>query len=238
MTFKVDCQWDGTSTPPPWATVFFPACGWVDSTSVFTPRSEYTGSNVKTLTMGCYEDGLFKSIAGAMGNFTGRFTSGKVVVIEFEFMGVWQAPTDVAIIEPTYPTDDLYRYAGATTTWGGVDQCVHEAVFNSGNNVILRECPDTAAGYVSAAITDRTPTITIDPEAALVATDDRYGDWIAPTIGAFSLAIPSTMTWSAPKAQIMNVQEGERDKLQTDTITFNCNKNDATKDQELSITFA
>jgi len=46
-TFKTHCSWDGTVTEPSWADTFLPACGYVKTGQVFTPRTEIAGTNVK-----------------------------------------------------------------------------------------------------------------------------------------------------------------------------------------------
>jgi hypothetical protein len=241
-TFKTDIGWDGTTTMPTWASVLLPACGFVESSQVYTPRSEAPGSNVKTATIGCYVDGVFKSIAGAVGNFRLVCPSGKQVMIEWEFTGVWQAPTDVALIAPTYPTALPIRYSSATTTYNSVALCVENFTLDAGNEVILRECASTAAGYISGLVVSRYPRATANPEAVLVATQDRFGAWLAATESALSVVLDgpstSTITISIPKAQIVNDQESDRGKLVTDEVEWSCNKNGATADQEVSITFA
>ena len=243
-SFKTDMGWNGT-TMPNWATVLMTACGYVESTQVFTPRSEGPGATVKTATLAIYEDGLFKSLAGAVGTFKINAPSGKIIMIEWDFKGVWQPVTDVAIIAPTYPTDKPLRFGSATITYNALDQCVENMTFDAGNEIILRECPDTAAGFISGLIVDRKPMININPEAQLVATEDRYGDWLAGNEYAFSCAFDGptgvvtngSVTVSAPKAQIMKVTEGSRNKLLIDEVELMCNKNGATADEEVSITF-
>lgn len=239
-SFKVDLAYDGT-TVPTLASVLFPGCGWVQSTGVFTPRSEAPGSNVKTLTIGAYIDGLFKSIAGAVGNCKWTNPTGRMIVLEFEFQGVWQPPTDTAIIAPTYPTASSWRFASATATYNSVASKVENITFDFGNEITFREDATTASGLHSAIIVDRMPKVTLNPEATLVATQDIYGMWIAATEAALSVVLDgptnSSITISAPKAQIMNAQEGDRGKLVTNDIELICNKNGATHDQELSITF-
>ena len=64
VTFKHDAHWDGTATEPAWADTFLPACGWVKSGQVYTPRTEAPGTNVKTLTIGVYIDGMRKLLRG------------------------------------------------------------------------------------------------------------------------------------------------------------------------------
>jgi hypothetical protein len=47
----------------------------------------------------------------------------------------------------------------------------------------------------------------------------------------------AVLSFDAPKAQIINNQEADREGMVTDDIQFQLNKNGATHDQELSITF-
>jgi len=240
-TFRTMLEWDGTATEPSWADTFFPACGWVKSGQVYTPRSEAPGSNVKTLTIGCYVDGVFKSLAGCAGKFTVTLPTGRPGYIDWEFTGVFITPTDVALITPTYPTVAPLRYAGGLAEWNDVNLCVESATIDSGNEVVLRECPTTEAGYISAIITNRMPKITVNPEASTVATQDRWTAWLASTQYALELDVGgptnAVLSFDAPKAQILNIQEGERNRMVTDEIEFLCCKNGATHDQELSITF-
>ena len=242
FSFKTDIEWDGSATVPVWASTLLPACGFTNSSGVFTPKSEGPGSNVKTLTMGAYEDGRLKTLAGCAGNFRIVLPSGKKAYIEWSFQGVWQDITDTAIIAPTYPSDTVLRFASATVQYDSVDLCVAEASIDAGNEIILRECPDTDAGYKSALIVDRYPTISADPEATLVADDDPYQDWVDGDQAAWSVALDgpssSTLTISAPAAQIFNIQGSDRGKLLTDDIEWRCNKNGANQNQELSLTFA
>lgn len=237
-TFRTDIA-IGASMPS-WASVLLPGCGWVESATVFTPRSEAPGSNVKTLTIGVYEDGKFKSLAGAVGTGQMVFPTGRMAYIDWTFTGVWQDVTDTSIIAPTYPTDLPLRAANGTVTYASVAQKVESLTIDFGNEVVMREDPAKEAGYVSALVTNRQPVITANPEAQLVATEDTYGDWTSQSEGAFAYTLSgpssSSIAISAPKAQIFNAQEGDRNRLQTNDITWNCNKNGGTNDQELSIT--
>ena len=94
VTFRTDLGWDGTATLPTWATILLPACGWVNSAGTLTPRSEAPGTNVKTLTLGVYEDGVLKTLAGAAGTFVLNCPTGKMAFIEWTFTGVWQDVPD------------------------------------------------------------------------------------------------------------------------------------------------
>jgi len=237
-TFRTDLGHDGT-TVPNWATVLLPACGWVNSAGTFTPRSEAPGTNVKTLTIGCYMNGLYKKIAGAVGTFNMVFPNGRMAYIDWTFTGVWQAPTDTAIITPTYPTTETpLRAASMTTTYDSVAFCFEQLSLDAGNQVVMRECSTNVSGYVSGIITDRNPVIKANPESVLVATQDRFGQWLAGTEAALSIAIGSAITLTIPKAQVTNLQEGDRNRVVIDEIEWSANKNGVTADQEVSIVFS
>ena len=239
-TFRTDIGYDGTNIPT-WASVLLPGCGWVDSSGTFTPRSEAPGTNVKTLTIGGYIDGVFKSIYGAVGDFRAICPNGRLASIEWTFQGLWGAPTDVALISPTYPTETALRYAAATSTFNSVSLCVENITFNAGNTIKMIECGDSVTGYKHGIITDRRPTITANPEATLVATENRYGDWVAGTEAELSVELDgpsdSTVEFNAPKAQVRNVQEADREGLVIDDVEWSCNRNGTTSDQELQIIF-
>jgi hypothetical protein len=242
ITFSVDFSWDGTATEPAWADTFLPACGWVKSGQVFTPRTEVPGSNVKTLSMAIYQDGVVKSMAGCAGTFTMNNPTGRTAVFNFDFQGLWQPPSDGTLgIAPIYPTAKGLRYASSTTTWAGTALCLENLTLDSGNTIIMKECASTVSGYDHAMITNRVVTVTGNPESKLVATQDRFGQHLAMTEDVLTWGLDgptnSVATFSAPKAQIISITEADRNMLVTDEITWQCNRNGNNIDQEISLTF-
>lgn len=239
-TFRTNIYYNGTDVPF-WASTFLPACGWVNSAGIFTPRSEAPGSNVKTLTIAGYTDGQVKTLAGCMGTFQIVSPNGRTPYIDWTFTGKWIAPTSASLLTPTYPTTLPMRYASATTTYNSVALCAEQITIDAGNNVIMRECAADATGYGAALVTDRYPKITANPESVAFATRDSYAQLLAASEAEFLLVIPTPgggdITISAPKAQVLNPQEAERSGLLVDQIEWGCNKNGTTHDQELSIAF-
>lgn len=241
ITFSVDASWDGTATEPSWADTFLPACGWVKSGQVFTPRTEVPGANVKTLTIAVYQDGIRKILAGAAGTFTMNNPTGRTAVFNFDFMGIWVPPTDVALLAPTYPTALGLRYASSTTTWDSYALCLENITLDSGNTVILKECASNASGYDYAIITNRVVTVTGNPESKLVANQDRFGQLILNSEAALTWNLDgptnSVLTVAAPRAQIIALSESDRNGIVVDDITWQCNRNGSNIDQEVSMTF-
>ena len=241
-TFRIHLYGDGAGGVPAWASTFLPACGWVNSTGTFTPRSEAPGTNVKTITIGVYENGKLKRLRGASGTFTIACESGQPIALDFTFTGVYMTESDATIPAPTYPTRVPIRFSGTTfTIAAAAAPCFASINFDAGNNVILRECPSAAddSGYFNAIITDRTPTGTINPETVLIGTNNVYGKWVGHTPEALSLAVndaEDTITITAAAIQRTNVQEGDRNGIQIDDVTFQCNKSSG--NDELAIVFS
>jgi hypothetical protein len=242
-TFKTDFSWDGTATEPAWADTFFPACGLVKATNTYTPRSEVPGTNVKTLTIGLYQDGVRKILRGCVGTFKLVCETGKPVMIEWDFIGVWDAPTDVTILAPTYTTDPVLRYASGVTTFNSVALQCASLTLDIANEMILREgtAASNPTGFIAGAITNRKPIVTCNPESKLVATQNRHGIFLDATEYALVWEIGGSsapkVVITAPKATIQTMQEADRNRLQVDDLTFLCCQNGSTADQEFSIVF-
>lgn len=242
VTFKTDIPWDGTATEPTVFSVLMPACGWVESSNVWKPKSEAPGSNVKTLTLGVYVDGLLKSIKGAVGTWVMTLPTGRFITIEWTFTGVYIEPTSTSIITPTYPTTNPLRFASATAcTFNSVAMVVEQITIDAGNEVVMIEDPTNASGYKHGLIVNRRPTINANPESVLVATQNRHNVWTTSTPYAIQITLDgpttSTLGITAPKAQIINIQEADRNKFVVDDVEFLCTKNGSTQNEELYFTF-
>ena len=244
-TFAIELHGSGTggSPVPAWASVFFPACGMVADGGAFAPSTlgpDATGA-VKSLTLGLYEDGIYKKMTGAMGNAVFQFAAGKVVRVEFTFSGIWCAPTDVAVLAPNYPAIKPLRFADASMTIASWAPKIADMSIDLGNEVVLREDANQAAGYITAIVTDRRVNGSLNSEAALVATQNSYGQWLASTEQALALSLGATagnvVAFAAPKLQFLNVQEGDRNGIHVDDITFQCNRSADAGDDEFTVTF-
>jgi hypothetical protein len=242
-TVRFGLSYDGT-TVPTWATVLLPACGWVETTGVFSPVTQGPGGagGVKTITIGHYKDGKRALLSGAMGTWKIMAPTGKQAMIEFTFTGNYSTIlTDTALIAPTDPIVVPLRVAAGALTFNSVNLCTSNVEFDAGNSVVMRECVNATdrSGFISAIVTNRAPVITADPESALVATQDRDALWLTSSAQAFSMRIGasgSSVTIAAPKAQLENKQQGNRNDIMTDDLTFLCTAG-SSADTELTITF-
>ena len=242
-TFSIDLAYDG-STVPAWADLFLPACGFVKSSTTFYPKTQVpdTGTDVKTLTIAGFFNGVRRMIYGAAGNARVILPTGRMGRIEFDFQGVYADEADVAIPSSINYVNTLpLRVAGGATAWSSYNICLESATIDLGNVVTARECSTTAAGIDNFVITDRNIRITGNPESKLVATQDRYSQFKDMTEAALSFTIdgPSTSTLviTAPKAQLVSKPMGDRNGIMIDQLEWQANKNVDTADQELSIAF-
>jgi hypothetical protein len=241
-TFKTDMGWDGTATEPSWADILLPACGWVKSGQVFTPRAEAPGSNVKTVTIASYQNGKIRKLTGAMGTFKVQLVSGKMAFIEWEFKGAYTAIADGSMLTQTAPTASPLRFASASAcSFNSIALEVESITIDAGNVMAAVEDPTTAAGVRHFLVTDRVPKITCNPEAILNSSQNRESIWLEGTEYAFALTMDgptnSTLAFDAPKAELIALQEGDRNGMITDELEFQCNKNGNTNNASLSITF-
>lgn len=237
-TFSIELIGTGAGGVPTWATTFLAGCGLVNTTGTITPRNEAPGANVKTLSIALYEAGRVKRMRGAVGNVVFEFTPGQAVMANFTFTGVFDSIADVAILAPTYPTLAPIRCSSGAATINSVAQVFSSCSLDVGNTLTVRPTIANAQGALHGIVTDRTPIITIDPEASLLAGNDIWGDWTGATTRAFSLAFESTtdeITFAAPAVQRMTIANGDREGLRLDTQTLQCCRDGV--NAEFSITF-
>lgn len=192
-------------------------------------------------TVALYEDGKIYKIHGAVGNCTLTFTVGSPVLAEFEFTGIYNAPTDGSLLSPTYPAVVEPPFASAALSVIGsfTTAKIKTLTLNFGNEIGIRPYPNTASGIFSAQITSRHPTGTMDAEEVLAATNNYFSQWLAGTTGAITTGVfPSTgsnynqLQLTIPKAKYTKVGHGDRDGITTAPLEFECLANSDAGDDE------
>ena len=239
VSFRTEL-YGSSGAAPSFLAALLPACGLVALTAnTYTPVSAAPGTNVKTLTIGVYRDGTLKQLRGAVGNPEFVYQSGNPVAINWTFAGAWVTPTDAAILTPTYPSPELMRADSAALTIGSYTPCFSNMTLNLNNVLAPRFCVTAEGGISSYMITDRAPGGTLDPESRLVATEPTYTNWINKVERAMSLLLATntdSCNFTAPKFQITNAQEGDREGLLIDALTYQLNRDSG--DDELQIAFS
>ena len=183
LKFKVPAVGGGTAgTAPAWASVCFQACAMTLAAGTFAPFS--ASATQQAATFAVYENGALKKMVGSMGTWTFNGEDGKTPYFEFDFKGVWLAPTDATMFTPQFGSVIPPAFEGATLTLGAFSPKISKVSIAYGAKVEMRQDVTNAAGFIAAIITDRKITGKIDPEMTLVAAYDQFGIWLAGTPGA------------------------------------------------------
>jgi len=228
ITLSVDVYHSDANTTPPNYFLLLRACGMkqvIGANGVtLTPDSDYTNVPVTMEVVekdeGTSPSQLVYKAKGCMGNPTIVVENvGEPARINFEFKGSLVSVTDRAygsILSPSGISTvipDSVMSSGVTLF--NETQCLNTYTINLNNVVELYTCPGQDGGYEGAHITNRSPTLELDPDMVLIATQGDYARWTGNTTGAFSSTIGSVgdeITISAPAAQYINAyQPGERE---------------------------
>lgn len=249
LSFRSELYGSGTAaTEPSYATKCMAACGCAIAAGVVTPLTAQATNTLASATLGLYQAGRQKRIAGAMGNFKVTGKTGSPVYLEWAFEGAWMSPKSVAIPSAiTYPTTIPPRFAGAAFTLGGQAMRVSQFEFDPGNKLYLREDPNAVddastpvlTGIRAAIVVDRKPMITIDPESLPLSTLDWFAGHAVGTTYSFTCQIGAVVgnivTLAASAVQLYNPPEDEdRSGIMADKLQFICT---GLADAEWSITF-
>jgi hypothetical protein len=197
----------------------------------------------KTISIDVWEDGQKKGLAGAMGEATIEpdQETGRMMA-SFDFQGIWQAPVDEALPAFAPSTTLPLMLKNGVFTLDAVTQYISNFRLSLGCKVAPRRDVTPAAGILHYLITDFDgPMLDIDPEAALVATYDYNGIWLAGTEKAISLVLndgTDKITFAIPKFQQREIPEAEREGLMIHQITGQCNHTTADTVDALTITAA
>lgn len=243
--FKCEVKGSGTAGTAPAFGKLLRACGFgetvVGATSVtYAPKSAI--ADVPTLTLATYRDGVRKAIKGARGNVKYNAKSGEPGVLEFEFIGVYDAVTDASILTPSgVETTSPPSLLSAAFSIASFAAFVSQISFDMANVLERRGDINTDSGFISTLLTGREPKGSFDPEDELVATHDFYGKWLAATTGALTWKHGATAgnicTFTAPAVQYTKIGEGDRNGIATLATDFLMARSDAAGDDELSIAF-
>ncbi len=170
-------------------------------------KARPTSTEVSTLTIYMYRDGLlFKGFNG-IGTFTVEAPAGDFAKVTFNFTTDFQAVTDVTLpTDPVYETTKPPQVELSLLTWGDNVETISDSwAFDAGNDVQVRLDVNAPQGYIGSRIADRAPSCGFNPEATLEATEPFWADFFAAKSKVFTVVNGTTVgnqivVW-APTAQ-------------------------------------
>jgi len=175
--------------------------------SIYSPTSVI--ANLKSASSYFYEDGLLYKLLGGVNDLTFE-ASMTALKASFNVQAGYAAPTVVALPSITQPSQEVFRMTSAlcVVSEGGSTINIGAFTFNAG--VDVQEAYETGVHYFE--VSDRAPTITIDPRAVA-----SVADWNALTnstqiaiVATFTNSLGETLVFSAPKAELSENAPGSR----------------------------
>ena len=245
ISFKVENKGSGTAGTAPAFGKLLRACGFTETvvavTSVtYAPESSL--ALIPTLSLAVYRDGVREAIRGARGNVKYSAKNGEPGMWEFEFLGVYDGVTDVALLTPSgVETTVPIALLNATFSVAGFSAFCSQISFDMVNTLEPRADINKAEGYISTLLTTRDPKGSFDPELELVATHDFYGRWIGGTTGVLTWrhtgSAGNICIFSAPGVQYVKISEADRNGLATVTADYSLPRSAAAGNDEISIAY-
>jgi len=208
----------------PGLAILLQACGMAQATQVYTIHSTFT--NQVCISIDYFQDGLEKTLFGAMGNVTFEGEAGKRILCKFEFTGLYKAIADTALPSFAPATQKPMLMQSGAFTMNSAAKNISRFSLNLGNVVSMRADPSKAGGLISAIITDYDPELSVDPEADNVATYAFEALWQAGTEHAISLAVSDGIdkaTFTLPKVQAKSLPHTDRDGILVHDWKGQCN---------------
>lgn len=218
-----------TVASAPTATTYTVANTGTNSTSGSGTASLVTGEQFQpitdspaTLTLYLYLDGMLHKLVGAMGTFQMHADAGNFGQVDFNFTGVYVAPTST-----TFPTTDVYDNInpplfeyGSISFFGDTTLAIKSMTFDAGNKVVEREDANSVNGFRNVRVSTRAAVGGLDPEVELTHT--FWARLRAGSLGAYSVYIGGgasgviagqTIQLTAPQVQITNLTYQDRDNF-------------------------
>lgn len=239
-------------TPPPNLSAPLQACGFKETINaavsvVYAPESQ----NAETVTVEVRQSPRLstdpvrvRKIIGARGTVSFVAEKGQIVRAEFEFTGKYVEPdTDGAVSQYVNAavTPKPVPMLNAAFTFQGVGTLIVASVnLDIGNNVVLRNDVSDATGNLMAEITDRAITGSFDPEFVPDTVMNFFKQLTDDAEGILQYVLGATagniVTVKAPKAQVINVAEADRDGLMASALDLRLNRDTVGGDDALVIT--
>lgn len=226
------------------------ACGMAETVNATTnvtyaPASSFGTNNsvtieIRTSTVGT--EAQSTKILGARGTFSIEATKGDVILVRFEFTGKYVEPTTVSVSQFVTPSPGAtpLAFLNAAFSYDAVSTLkIQNATLDIGNTVSLRNDVNDAEGNRSAIIVARSPVGSIDPELDLTTIFNSYNRLTSETEGILTYTLNggtgNTVVVTAPKVQIVNIAQGDRDGLRIQTLDLQLSQSVAAGDDELTI---
>lgn len=210
------------------STIGLPANWTYAQTSPSDAASRATDQPSATIYI--YEDGTLLKFIGCRGTLALEGQTARPGFATFSFTGIYAGKTDAAIPAGLVIAGHSAPVLAQGSAVSGAALVNRKPLpisrwsLDPGSTLETPDDPNTSYGFGPGQITDRTPRLTMDPLATLVATRDTVADIGAGTTMPAVLRHGSTPgnRWAlvAPLAQPVEANPGTRGKLRSEEIAL------------------
>lgn len=219
-SFEVEIAASGTAgTAPAWGPLL-KACGFSETTVASTSVTyNPVSSTFDSVTIYFQVDGVQHKITGARGTVSFGLKKKDIPVMKFEFLGLYNAPTDAALATPTFTAWKTPLPVTNANTTGfalhGFSGVLSELNIDMAVQTVHR---DLVGGTQSVLITDREPTGNVMIEATTVATKGWWSITQNATLGALAITHGTVagqkVAFSSSNVQLTNPRYQDEDGVQ------------------------
>lgn len=237
VKFTSDFVPSGTVDVPPAYGFALRACGLQEAITAgvsvaYTPIAPA----VEGASFYIWQSGTRHKLSGARGTFTLDAQPGKLPKLNFDFIGYYSTPTDVALPAPTYSNQAAPKPINkANTTFtvnagSNVNLELNAFSFQLANSLVYRDRPH----YESIDVDDRAPTGSLSVHQPALATFNAFSIAETPTMMSIDLlhtvAASRTARLTAPVSQLGKPAYGADGNKRLVTAPFDVRRNGAGAD--------
>jgi hypothetical protein len=243
INFEVELAGSGTAGTAPAYGPLLRACSFTETVSAgvsvtYEPNSD---ASPKSVTIYFNNDGVLHKATGCRGTFSLNCAVGEIPTIAFEFTGIYNTPTDVALGSPTYANqaDPVVFKQGNTTgfqvfSYAG---CLQSFSLELANEIVYRELVGCTKEVL---ITNRAPAGEVMIEAVPVGTHNFFTDATGNSTGNLTFQHGQTagniVTFTAGQIDLGNPSYSDEDGIQMLTLPYIATPTDSGND-ELEIVY-
>ncbi len=238
INFEVELAGSGTAGTAPAYGPLLRACSFTETVSAgvsvtYEPNSD---AAPKSVTIYFNNDGVLHKATGCRGTFSLNCAVGEIPTIAFEFTGIYNTPTDVALGSPTYANqaDPVVFKQGNTSgfqvfSYAG---CLQSFSLELANEIVYRELVGCTKEVL---ITNRAPAGEVMIEAVPVGTHNFFSDATGNSTGNLTFQHGQTagniVTFTAGQIDLGNPSYSDEDGIQMLTLPYIATPTDSGNDE-------
>lgn len=194
LDFEVEIAGAGAAGTAPAYAPLLRACGFAETLTALT-KADYApiSTGFESVSIYMNVDGVLHKLTGARGTVSISMKVKDIPVFKFQFTGIYNAVTDVALPAPTYTAFQtpltVTNLNTTPFTLHSYNAVLSEFQLDMTNSIVHRTL---VGGAEAVLITDREPQGSLTIEATTVAAKDWWALAKAATLGAIDITHGTT----------------------------------------------